>query len=242
MKPSDLDSQDNLIIKSRKKPVSFKRKLFWSGGMVIAFWSLYLTLAWRGYFPPINYLADVLFASSSDSPWHSQLPQTNALNYNRPIAEIINLPNIDKNKVSILIEKSQFRLTVYYNRQPTKSYPVVLGFNPVGDKLKEGDGKTPEGILQVKDFYPHHSWSKFLWLDYPNKSSWIKNSRAKVAGKVGWWETIGGEVGIHGVPAGQDSLIDQKSNWTWGCISLKNQDVDEIYQLVQKSTIVEIIR
>ncbi|MBT3756536.1 MAG: L,D-transpeptidase, partial [Candidatus Cloacimonetes bacterium] len=50
----------------------------------------------------------------------------------------------------------------------------------------------------------------------------------------------GGEIGIHGVPAGYDNMIDEKYNWTLGCISLKNVDVNEIYKLIKVGTRIEI--
>ena len=40
---------------------------------------------------------------------------------------------------------------------------------------------------------------------------------------------IGGELGIHGVPEGRDDWIVQGVDWTWGCIALRNADLDEIY-------------
>jgi murein L,D-transpeptidase YafK len=51
-----------------------------------------------------------------------------------------------KERVSILVEKSKYKLTVLYDEQPVKSYPIVLGGSPAGDKRVEGDRKTPEGI------------------------------------------------------------------------------------------------
>ncbi|MFM2061579.1 MAG: hypothetical protein RLZZ507_1249 [Cyanobacteriota bacterium] len=36
-------------------------------------------------------------------------------------------------------------------------------------------------------------------------------------------------------------MIDAKNNWTLGCPSLKNKDVDELYKFVQKGTVVEIL-
>lgn len=48
-------------------------------------------------------------------------------------------------------------------------------------------------------------------------------------------------MGIHGVPKGTDRIIDDRNNWTWGCPSLKNQDVNEIYEVVQVGTLVEIL-
>jgi murein L,D-transpeptidase YafK len=146
----------------------------------------------------------------------------------------------DRTKVSVLIEKSQYRLTVFYNQKPLKSYPVVFG-NGEGDKRREGDLKTPEGILRIRDKYPHESWSKFLWLDYPNPQSECKHNRAKQRREIPINSSIGGEVGIHGVPVFQDLLVETKMNWTWGCPSLRRQDVDELYEVTQIGTIVEIV-
>ncbi|WP_235526544.1 L,D-transpeptidase family protein [Nostoc piscinale] len=130
---------------------------------------------------------------------------------------------------------------MYYDLKPVKSYPVVFGSNSVGDKYGEGDKRTPEGILKVRDLYPHPQWSKFIWLDYPNGQSWRKHFQAKINGKLAWHIPIGGQVGIHGVPIGTDKMISDRYNWTLGCPSLKNQDVDELYQWVEKDTVVEIL-
>lgn len=148
--------------------------------------------------------------------------------------------NFNKDDISILIEKADHRLTVYHQLQPIKSYDVVFGGEPVGDKRYEGDLKTPEGILRVKDLYPHPDWSKFIWLDYPNPTSWRKHLASKLQGAIPFWATVGSDVGIHGVPANNGEIIDSRINWTWGCPSLKNKDVDEIYEVLQVGTIVEI--
>jgi lipoprotein-anchoring transpeptidase ErfK/SrfK len=44
------------------------------------------------------------------------------------------------------------------------------------------------------------------------------------------------------VPAGSDDAIDQKQNWTLGCVSLKNKDVDEIYRFVFVGMEIEILK
>jgi murein L,D-transpeptidase YafK len=48
-----------------------------------------------------------------------------------------------------------------------KQYPVVLGGNPVDDKLLQGDLCTPEGNFLIHAKYPHKSWEKFIWINYP---------------------------------------------------------------------------
>lgn len=208
---------------------------------------LYIQLIRLGYAVPLPYLLHVFCWNNcsdnrSANHLHPKVAGKGLLNYTHQLTQLVDSPEIDKNKVSILIDKSRYRLTVYYDKKPLKSYPVVLGFNSVDDKLKEGDGRTPEGIFKIKDLYTHPTWSKFLWLDYPTKDSWRKHIKAKGNGKINWLDSIGGQVGIHGVPDRQDFLIEKRSNWTLGCISLKNRDVEELYQVVKKGTEVEIIQ
>src|SRR5690349_5582977 len=49
----------------------------------------------------------------------------------------------------IVITKSKRQLRLYSNDQLLRTYTVGLGFNPVPDKVKEGDGATPEGEFYV---------------------------------------------------------------------------------------------
>jgi len=198
---------------------------------------LYWQLNKMGYLPPINYW---LTSEDISKTINTTSTSLKLLNYQRSLSNIIPSP-INKSQTAILIEKSNYKLTLYYQNKPIKSYPMVLGGSPQGDKMREGDYKTPEGIFQVRDLYPHSSWSKFIWLDYPNQESWRKHLEAKRTGKIKPSDTVGSEIGIHGVPQNGDYLIDRRSNWTWGCISLKNKDVDEIYSVIEAGTKVEII-
>ncbi len=207
----------------------------------------YWKLVRLGYAVPIPYVLDVFClnncATDDLTTLHTKLQADNLLNYDKSLTIILGEPDkLDKTRISILVEKSKYRLTVYSDKKPIKSYPVVFGGNPTGDKLKAGDLRTPEGIFSIKDMYPHETWSKFLWLDYPTKQSWRKHIKAKQNGTIGWGDSVGSEVGIHGVPANSDNIIKNKSNWTLGCVSLENKDVDELYRFVQKGTTVEIIR
>lgn len=193
-----------------------------------------------GYLPPVHYWLNNKNIKPTVNVSSSKSDKSELLNYDRSILDLVSQP-INKSQTAIRIEKSNYQLIILYQNSPIKSYPIVLGSNPVGDKLREGDLKTPEGIFKIRDLYPHARWSKFIWLDYPNQESWDKHLAAKRTGKIKPSDTIGGEIGIHGVPNNSDSLIDRQSNWTWGCISLKNKDVDEIYSVLQTGTTVEIV-
>ena len=204
--------------------------------LLVAIAFLYWLLNKRGYLPPISYFSPNI----ENNDLKLLAPSDNLLNNGLPITEVISKP-IDKSQTVILVDKSQSRLTVYYQHKPVKSYPVVFGSSPTGDKLKEGDMKTPEGTFKIRDLYPHPQWSKFIWLNYPNHQSWQKHLQAKKQKVIPLSASIGSAIGIHGVNKGSDYLIDEGNNWTWGCVSLKNNDVDEIYSIVEVGTTVKIV-
>lgn len=158
------------------------------------------------------------------------------LNYSTPLTQLMKESNLQKKDLYVEISKSQYTLFVKHDSEIIKSYPVVLGPDPVNDKFREGDGCTPEGVFKIRDKYPHRKWCRFIWLNYPNDDSWKKHRKAKAEGKIPENASIGGEVGIHGVPAGHDDWIEKGENWTLGCISLKNADIVEIYDLIGKDT------
>jgi murein L,D-transpeptidase YafK len=138
----------------------------------------------------------------------------------------------------IVVHKLSRKLTCYRGLTPLKTYPVVLGNDPYNDKLCQGDTCTPEGVYQVRAKYPHPKWDLFIWLDYPNTQNWLKFARAKKAGRISPAADIGGQIGIHGTEDPFKNIIGQ--NWTKGCISLLNKDLEEIYPLVNDQTLVVI--
>jgi murein L,D-transpeptidase YafK len=167
---------------------------------------------------------------------HSYSPPTPEIN----LALRIDSLGLEPADIHLAISKSDYTLSVMADTLIVKTYPVVLGGNPVDDKLRQGDQCTPEGTFHLRAKYPHDKWSKFLWIDYPTEDSWRKHRAAKANGEIPESATIGGEVGIHGVPKGQDAIIGAQLNWTLGCISLTNEDVDEIYLFVEVGTRVVI--
>ena len=157
-------------------------------------------------------------------------------NYEADLPRLIDSLQIDKHSIELLIDKSDYKLTLRSGDLVIKEYPVVFGGNPVDDKRMEGDQCTPEGTFYMVSKYPHRSWSKFIWINYPTADSWEKHKKAKEELSIPQSARIGGEIGIHGVPEGSDTMIDLKYNWTLGCISLKNRDVNEIYPFIGKET------
>lgn len=149
--------------------------------------------------------------------------------------------NINRDKPTVIVvHKSTRKLTCYRGLTPLKTFPVVLGNDPFNDKLCQGDACTPEGVYRVRAKYPHPRWDSFIWLDYPNTKNWVKFGRAKTAGKIPPEVDIGGEIGIHGTEDASRNL--NGVNWTKGCISLLNKDLQEIYPLVNNKTLVVITK
>jgi hypothetical protein len=171
---------------------------------------------------------------------HPRLQAEDLLNYDKSLVEALGGTLPDKRKVSLLVEKSQYRLTVLYDGRAVKQYPVVFGGGK-GDKLMEGDNCVPEGSFTIRDLYPHQAWSKFLWIDYPTADSWAKHDQAKAEGSIPPDARIGGEVGIHGTEAGEDYLILEGINYTGGCIGMLRTDVDELYGACRAGTPVDIL-
>lgn len=189
---------------------------------------------------PLSQIPEVLCLSGCSASPHHQFSASLPVNVSQPLPTL--LPEgFETKDISLYIEKSKLQLTLFHGGEPIKSYAMVLGQQPQGDKRREGDNKTPEGVFQIRDLYPHPSWSKFIWLNYPTGQSWRKHFAAKLSGEIGLWDTVGSEVGIHGVPEGADRWIATQKHWTWGCVSLTNSDVDEIYEALSQDSIIEIV-
>ena len=140
------------------------------------------------------------------------------------------------------VDKSERKFNVIVGDTILKTFPCVLGENPVGDKFHQGDRRTPEGTFAFRSKRVHASWHKFVWVDYPNAESYRRFKERKAQGLIPAGKDIGGEIGIHGVPDGYDHWIDAGQDWTWGCIALKNADVDEIYPyIIVENTLMDVV-
>jgi len=133
----------------------------------------------------------------------------------------------------ILVDKSERTLVLFADNRPIRTYPVSLGLNPKGHKRFEGDKRTPEGIYLIDGKNPNSAYHLSLHISYPNERD------TRVARERGW--NPGGMIMIHGLPTG---LIKASSkyefDWTDGCIAVSNAAIEEIWQLVDEGTLIEI--
>jgi murein L,D-transpeptidase YafK len=144
--------------------------------------------------------------------------------------------------VYLIVDKSDYELHVYDEEGWYASYPVVFGNKDISDKLMEGDKKTPEGSFKIISKRPHAKWHKMLMLDYPTKESWQKFNKRKAEGTIPRSAKIGGGIAIHGTWPNDNIVVDDFTNWTQGCVSLKNEDLDELDRFLPVGTKVLIRR
>ena len=66
----------------------------------------------------------------------------------------------------LVVKKRERLLKLFDSEKLVKTYHVALGFAPVGDKEKQGDGKTPEDSRQI--ILTVLKNIKIVWQIYPN--------------------------------------------------------------------------
>ncbi len=141
--------------------------------------------------------------------------------------------NVTADKV--LIEKSKRRLILLNKNTPLKTYEISLGKEPIGKKIEEGDGRTPEGVYSIDRRKLKSSFHQALHVSYPNQDD---TAQAKARGV-----SPGGDIMIHGLPNGIGFVgkLHTKRDWTLGCIAVTNPEIEEILRVVPDGTAVEIV-
>lgn len=142
------------------------------------------------------------------------------------------LPALTRPIDRIVVEKSARRMVVYANGQALRSYGVALGFAPVGDKTRQGDGRTPEGLYRIDRRNADSAYHLSLGINYPRPQD---RARAAKAGN-----DPGGDIFFHGQPNSLPDAAQLRGDWTAGCIALSNAEMRELWPLIGIGTEVEI--
>jgi L,D-transpeptidase catalytic domain/Putative peptidoglycan binding domain len=122
---------------------------------------------------------------------------------------------------TLQIDKFNYTLDVIDNDKTRKRYPIALGQNPVNRKFCQDMASTPEGWYEVYNLQPDATYHKALDIDYPRPIDHVRHQLAIDLGLIEAGRPIGGEIQIHGWGI--------ESNWTAGCIALRDEDMDELF-------------
>ncbi len=125
----------------------------------------------------------------------------------------------------VVVNKGERDMFLLHHRKVLKRYKVELGFAPEGHKQFEGDGRTPEGEYLIDRRNPNSSFHLSLGISYPNEAD---IAFAKALGK-----SPGGDIFIHGEP---NALAFLSPDWTAGCISVTNREMEDVYAMIRNGT------
>lgn len=129
----------------------------------------------------------------------------------------------------LVVMKQSRRLYLFSQDSVLKSYSIDLGFAPNGDKKIEGDGKTPVGHYLIDRRNPNSQYHLSIGINYPNEEDIAE------AAELG--KSPGGDIFIHGRGNGFSML---RKDWTWGCIAVTDDEMEEIYAMVRDGTPISI--
>jgi len=132
----------------------------------------------------------------------------------------------------IIIEKAARRMVLVQDGQELRAYRIALGFSPLGDKERQGDGRTPEGLFRIDRRNDQSAYHLSLGLDYPQPED---RARAQAGGY-----DQGGDIMIHGQPNAVGDDVVLKGDWTDGCIAVSNAERREIWAATDADTLVEV--
>jgi hypothetical protein len=115
------------------------------------------------------------------------------------------------------IDKSRYLLSVIdlSTQTSVKDYAVVFGRKRRQRKLQRDNSSTPEGIYRISNLQPQATFHRAYDIDYPNA---VDRARYQLLPHEA---DLGGEIQIHGRGI--------HTNWTFGCVALRDEDIDELF-------------
>ena len=148
----------------------------------------------------------------------------------------------------VLVKKAERRLFLYDGNKLVRTYRVGLGLSPEGDKVRQGDRRTPHGDFYIFTKNDKSAFYLSLGVSYPNathaerglrdglinRSQYDAIVRALKSKRTPPQNTrLGGDIYIHGRGASSD--------WTWGCVALEDDEMRELFNAVSVGTPVTIL-
>ena len=123
----------------------------------------------------------------------------------------------------IVVKKADRKMYLVSGKEVVKSYKIDLGNQPFGHKQFEGDGRTPEGLYFIDRFNPRSRYHLSVGISYPSAQD-VANAAAR-------GQRPGGDIFIHGL--GPEGRALNRPDWTAGCIAVTDQEIEEIFTMLQ---------
>ena len=152
-----------------------------------------------------------------------------------PVPVQAQIPPFEPGKVDLVVVRKGARsLQLMRAGRVVKTYRIALGRDPAGPKRKEGDGRTPEGVYTLDWRNASSAFHRSIHVSYPREGDDDHALR--------WGVPAGGLIMLHGLPNGVSAarVGHPEVDWTDGCIALTNDEIDEIWTLVEDGTTIII--
>jgi murein L,D-transpeptidase YafK len=134
----------------------------------------------------------------------------------------------------VVVQKANRRMDLFREGALVASYKISLGLQPVGQKQREGDFRTPEGRYRLTRRNAQSDFFLAVQVSYPEAAD------VALARQNGW--APGGAIMVHGLPNVLKYSRDRylSTDWTDGCIALSNEDMLDFWLLTGAGTPIEI--
>ena len=136
----------------------------------------------------------------------------------------------------IVVIKKERKMYLYQGNKIKSVFPVSLGKNPIGHKVKKGDNRTPEGQFWIHRKLCSPKYYRSLCISYPRPQD---KARAAARGV-----NPGGDITIHAQPTwnadGRGDKYTLSRNWTQGCVAVTNSAMNQLWYAVREGVPVTI--
>lgn len=161
------------------------------------------------------------------------------------------VPSTSISDLWIKISKKERTIRVYRGDTLYRTLPADLAINFFSDKIRKGGQekvdhwRTPEGVFYIVSKNPNSQFHKAFVLNYPGRADAERGLRHELISRDEYNRIVradeqfemppmstalGGYIEIHGDGTGA------RTNWTKGCVAIRNGDIDELWSEVHIGT------